>query len=160
MKVEKVGNFGVKIFTPDVYSDDRGFFMESFNAHYGFEPKQANCSNSHKGVVRGLHYMKSGVTKLVWVVQGSILDVALDLKTGKLVSQILSSRNQWQMLIPDNCAHGMQALENDTVVCYLQSKPFNPVDDESICPLEIIDWPIKEIIISDRDRNADKFSSQ
>lgn len=156
MKIEKTPIPGVKIFTPDIYEDERGYFSETFNQHYYFKPLQANMSVSKKGVIRGLHYQAGGVEKLVWVAKGSIYDVAFDRDTGKYFSVELSADNHKQLLVPASCAHGFQALEDDTVVCYLQDIPHSDRGDMGINPL-IIDWPLGEYTISQKDQNAAKF---
>lgn len=153
---------GVEIFEPKVFTDDRGYFMETFNdTRYpsSVGSRQANQSLSNKGVVRGLHYQDPAVSKLVWVAQGSIYDVAFDLKTGNWVGEILSSTNHKQMLTPEGFAHGFQALEDDTIVCYLMNGVYNPDGDYGINPM-VVEWPLKKCILSDKDKNANKFSLQ
>lgn len=152
---------GVLIIEPQVYSDHRGYFKETYNdskfSVFG-ERKvyQANQSLSKKGVVRGLHYQQPAVCKLVWVARGSIFDVAFNLTTGEWVGETLSADNHKQLLCPVGFAHGFQALEDDTVVCYLMDGVHNPDGDYGISPLSI-PWPIKEIIISDKDKKAPKW---
>ncbi len=144
-----------QIIQPTVYEDDRGYFKETFNAHVDFHPVQANQSKSKRGVIRGLHYQKD-TAKLVWVAKGSVLDVAVDPKTGEVTSEILTSDNHKQMYVPPNYAHGFQSLEDDTVVCYLMDKPYNKETEGGYNP-DLVDWPLKEQIISEKDKNADKL---
>lgn len=159
MKIERTKLNGATIFTPDVYKDERGLFTETFNSYYpDFKPVQANYSVSKKGTIRGLHYGILGAWKLVWVVKGSIFDVAFNRYTGEWIGEILSAENHKQLLVPSNCAHGFQALEDDTIVCYLQDVLFKDTLDKGYCPLDIIDWPLKDYVVSDKDKNADKFS--
>jgi dTDP-4-dehydrorhamnose 3,5-epimerase len=152
MKIERTKLPGVMIFTPDVYSDDRGYFTETLNKWQGFKPVQANQSLSKKGVIRGLHYQKD-TAKLVWVAKGSIYDVAVDPETGETVEVELTAENHKQLLVPVNFAHGFQALEDETVVCYLMDKPYNQRTEGGYNP-NYIDWPLEEKTISDKDTNA------
>lgn len=157
MRIERTSVPGVMIYTPDVYEDDRGFFQEISNQHYFFNPQQANMSYSKKGVIRGLH-AQPHTAKLVWVAKGSILDLAYDPKTNKGVQVELSADNHKQLLVPAGMYHGMQALEDDTIVCYLMSNLYDPVNETALNP-SLVDWPIKEAIISDKDRNAPELPS-
>lgn len=156
MIILKMGLPGVKLYTPDVYSDDRGYFSETFSGHYAFDAKQANMSKSKKGVIRGLHYQEPSVAKLVWVASGSIYDVIYDLRSGKSFGTELTDKAHNQLLCPAGYAHGFQALEDDTIVCYLMDGLYNPMADHATNPLDKgIAWPIKDFIISDKDKYAD-----
>lgn len=157
MKIERTKLPGVIVFTPDVYEDDRGFFSETANKWHNFKPAQANMAQSKKGVIRGLHYQKD-TAKLVWVAKGSIHDVAVDPETGESFEIELSDKNHKQLLIPANFAHGLQALEDDTVVCYLMDKPYNPKTEGGYNP-NYIDWPLEDKIISEKDSNAPELYS-
>jgi len=143
---------GVMVFTPDVYEDDRGYFKETLNKYQLFKPVQANQSISKKGVIRGLHYQKD-TAKLVWVARGSIYDVAVDPETGETVEIELTADNHKQLFVPANFAHGFQALEDDTVVCYLMDKPYNQRTEGGYNP-RYIDWPLADQIVSDKDAKA------
>jgi dTDP-4-dehydrorhamnose 3,5-epimerase len=156
MLIERTKLPGVVIFTPDVYADDRGYFKETLNKYMNFTPVQANQSISKKGVIRGLHYQE-GTAKLVWVAKGSIYDVAVDPETGDWVGVELSDTNHRQLLVPANFLHGFQALEDDTIVCYLMDQPYNQKTEGGYNP-GLVEWPLKEQIISDKDRNAHSFS--
>lgn len=154
MNIERTKLPGVVIITPDVYEDDRGFFMETLNKYMDFSPMQANMSRSKKGVIRGLH-MQLGTAKLVWVAKGAIYDVAYDPSTQQYVGGILSSKNHKQMYVPHGFYHGFQALQNDTVVCYLMDDFYDNKTEHGINPSRVKEWPLKEQIISDKDANAD-----
>lgn len=156
MKIERTKLSGVLVFTPDVFEDERGFFSETLNKHFDFKPVQANMSESKKGVVRGLHYQKD-TAKLVWVAKGSIMDVAVDPDTGEWVGATLSADNHKQLLVPANFLHGFQALEDDTVVCYLMDKFYDQKAEGGYNP-ESIDWPILEMIISEKDMSAQNYA--
>lgn len=155
MKIERLKIPKAYLVTPDVYEDERGYFKETCNQFMDFAPVQSNTSFSKKGVIRGLHAQTS-TAKLVWVVRGSIFDVVFDSETGKWEGIELSATNHKQLLIPGGKYHGFQALEDDTVVCYMMSMYYDPSYEHALNP-EIIDWPLEEQIISGKDRNADKF---
>lgn len=152
MKIERTKLPGVVVFTPDRYSDKRGFFAETANQHYNFTPKQSNMSSSKRGVVRGLH-IQPNTAKLVWVAEGSIYDVAYDAETDDYVGVELSAENGKQLLVPAGYHHGFQALEEGTVVCYLMDEYYDPKGESGLHPYRI-DWPIKEAIVSEKDAKA------
>ena len=156
---------------PQIFPDSRGFFMELYkrtdylanNIPYDFV--QANISMSRRGVVRGLHYqlkpMEQG--KLVTVVKGRIIDVAVDIRKGspwfgRYVAVELSSRDPKIIWIPPGFAHGFQALKDNTLVLYLVTKEYSKEYERCIKwnDDEIgIEWPIKEdIILSTKDRKC------
>jgi len=122
----------VVLIEPTVHGDDRGYFVETFREDkleeflgYTINFCQDNESKSSKGVLRGLHYQlpPHAQTKLVRVIQGKVLDVAVDIRKnsptfGKYVAVELSSENKKQMLIPRGFAHGFIVLEEDTIFAY------------------------------------------
>ncbi len=131
LKVTNTALEGVKIIEPTVYGDNRGWFAETYNeARYfaaGITAKflQDNESYSKRGVVRGLHWQsgKHAQAKLVRVIRGSVLDVAVDIRKGsptfgKHVSVTLSYENRKQLFIPRGFAHGFIVLEDDTLFSY------------------------------------------
>lgn len=156
MKIERTKLPGVVMITPDVYRDNRGYFMEAINK---FAPisyiDQVNVSRSNKGVIRGLHSQK-GTAKLVWVVQGAIYDVAYDPNTSQYTGGILSARNHKQLYIPEDFYHGFQALADNTIVCYAMSSEYSQKDEHGINPNRV-KWPLEEQIISDKDKNEDSL---
>lgn len=160
MNITQTHLHGVLVIEPNVYKDDRGYFKETYNINkfdiFAGPVKQANQSLSKKGVIRGLHYQTPAVSKLVWVAKGSIYDVAYNIQSGEYHGEILSAENGKQMLTPAGYAHGFQALEDDTIVCYLMDGVHNPEGDYGCNPM-VIDWPIKDFVISEKDRNADKL---
>lgn len=158
MQIHRTEQPGVMIFSPDVYEDGRGYFKETLNKYQDFFPVQANQSVSKKRVVRGLHY-QDNTAKLVWVAKGSIYDVALNMGTGEYIGVELTADNHEQLLIPAGYAHGFQALEDDTVVCYLMDEYYDPVNEGGYNP-EIVSWPLPNPIISYKDKNADQFPRQ
>ena len=142
-----------------VYGDERGYFVETFRADkletflgYKINFCQDNESKSSKGVLRGLHYQlgKLAQTRLVRVVQGSVLDVAVDIRKGsptfgKYVAVKLTSENKRQLFIPRGFAHGFVVLEDDTVFAYKVDNYYSPENDRGIAFDDSaigIDWQI------------------
>ena len=167
----------VIVIEPKVHGDDRGYFVETFRADkleefLGFKINfcQDNESKSSKGVLRGLHYQLPpyAQTKLVRVIQGRVLDVAVDIRKksptfGQYVTVELSGENKKQMLIPRGFAHGFVVLEDDTVFAYKVDNYYSPecdrgiaFDDESLN----IDWIInkKELKLSSKDTTQAKLN--
>ena len=151
----------VVIIEPKVHGDSRGYFVETFRADkleeflgYKINFCQDNESKSSKGVLRGLHYQlhPAAQTKLVRVIQGRVLDVAVDIRKnsptfGQHIAVELSGENKRQMLVPRGFAHGFVVLEDDTVFAYKVDNYYSPecdrgiaFDDESLN----IDWIIKK----------------
>ncbi len=167
----------VVICEPTIHGDDRGYFVETFRADkleefLGFKINfcQDNESKSSKGVLRGLHYQLPpfAQTKLVRVIQGSVLDVAVDIRKGsptfgKHVSVELSSQNKRQLLIPRGFAHAFVVLEDDTVFAYKVDNYYSPECDRGIAfddeALDI-DWkiPNNELNLSAKDTKQPKLS--
>lgn len=158
MIIERTKLPSVTIYTINAYSDERGAFMETVGKYHNFYPLQANMSISKKGVVRGLHYQKD-TAKLVWVAKGAILDVAMDPDTGEKVEVELNDKNHKQLYVPPNFVHGFQALEDDTVVCYVMDKYYDPKTEGGYNP-STIKWPLKATIISDKDKHAPTWSKE
>jgi len=125
----------VYIIEPAVYKDNRGYFLETYNkadfkeVGLDFNFVQDNLSMSRKGVLRGLHFqMKHPQAKLVWVLSGKVLDVAVDLRAssdtyGKWTSVILSGENKKQFMIPRGFAHGFVVL-SDTLSLHINAMSF------------------------------------
>ena len=159
----------VIIVEPKVFGDERGFFVETFKksdfiaAGINEEFCQDNHSKSRKGVLRGLHYQKNphAQGKLVRAIQGSIFDVAVDIRRGsptfsKWFGITLSAQNKKMLWVPAGFAHGFLTLEDDTEVCYKTTSEYNPDVDRGIKfddPAIAINWPKLdcEFSISDKD---------
>ncbi len=136
----------VIIIQPEVYGDDRGYFVETFREDkleefLGFKVGfcQDNESKSSRGVIRGLHYQLApfAQTKLVRVIQGSVLDVAVDIRKespsfGQYVSVELSAENKKQLFVPRGFAHGFVVLEDDTIFAYKVDNYYSPENDRGI----------------------------
>lgn len=160
---------GVKIIEPRVFGDARGYFFESFSQRE-FEEKvcrtcfvQDNESRSVAGVVRGLHFQKPPFTqaKLVRVVRGSVLDVAVDIRRGsptfgQHVSVVLSEENKRQFFVPRGFAHGFAVLSDEAVFQYKCDNYYAPQSEGAIAwddPDLGIDWlvPNENRILSEKD---------
>ena len=168
----------VIIVEPQVHGDDRGYFVETFRADkleeflgYKINFCQDNESKSSRGVLRGLHYQlaPAAQTKLVRVIQGRVLDVAVDIRKGsptfgKHVAVELSAENKKQLLVPRGFAHGFVVLEDDTIFAYKVDNYYSPENDKGILfsdkALEI-DWqvPINELNLSAKDKVQPKLSN-
>ncbi|MBK6547991.1 MAG: dTDP-4-dehydrorhamnose 3,5-epimerase [Arcobacter sp.] len=167
----------VVIIEPKVHGDSRGYFVETFRQDkleeflgYQINFCQDNESKSSKGVLRGLHYQlpPHAQTKLVRVIHGRVLDVAVDIRKnsptfGKYVAVELSAENKKQMLIPRGFAHGFVVLEDDTVFAYKVDNYYSPqcdrgiaFDDENLN----IDWILNhnELNLSAKDTKQPKLN--
>lgn len=164
---------GVWIIEPKVFKDARGYFMEAwkkaeFEEHIGkVEFVQDNESCSSKGVLRGLHYQLApcSQSKLVRVIKGCVLDVAVDLRKGsptfgKYVAVELSDENKRQFFIPQGFAHGFHVMSEEAVFTYKVDNPYAPTHERGLRfddPTVGVDWKITEpaiLNLSDKDRNA------
>jgi len=160
----------VVVIEPTVHGDDRGYFVETFRADkleaflgYKIDFCQDNESKSSRGVLRGLHYQLApdAQTKLVRVIQGSVLDVAVDIRKGsptfgQHVAVELTAENKKQMLVPRGFAHGFVVLEDDTVFAYKVDSYYSPENDRGIAFDDVnlkIDWqiPHAELNLSAKD---------
>ena len=173
MEIIKTPLEGLLIIKPTVFEDERGYFFESFNKEKflqaGIELNfaQDNESKSRKDVVRGMHLQAPPFEqgKLVRVMRGSVLDVAVDVRKnsstfGKWAAIELSGQNKWMYWIPPGFAHGFRTLEDDTIFFYKCTNVYNKDlercfawNDKDIN----IDWGITNPVISDRDGNAPSF---
>ena len=155
-------DIGLILIKPKVFPDNRGYFKEIFKESdfqkIGIpKPIQANISYSKKRVVRGLHYQISPKEqgKIVTVIKGKILDIALDIRKnsktfGKYVSVELSEENHYMFWIPTGFAHGFQALEDSMVLYFVTNNEYSPQHERCI-HYSMIDWPIKDTIVSEKD---------
>ena len=160
----------VKIIEPAVFGDERGFFLETFQAEryktlVGIKHDfvQDNYSRSTKGVLRGLHFQKTKPQgKLVRVVRGEVFDVAVDLRVGSLTfgqwqSVILSEDNKRQFWVPPGFAHGFCVLSPHAHVIYKVSAPYSAQSEQTFRfddPNVGIQWPLSAPIVSLRDQKA------
>jgi dTDP-4-dehydrorhamnose 3,5-epimerase len=171
MEVHKTEIDGCFIIEPKVFEDKRGYFFESYNQEKfegltGAKPffVQDNESFSSKGVLRGLHFQKGehAQAKLVRVLDGEVLDVAVDIRPnsktfGKVVSTLLSSKNKKQMFVPRGCAHGFVTLSDTAKFSYKCDNFYNAASEGGIIyndPIFNIDWILAsdDLIISEKDK--------
>lgn len=162
------------IIEPEVFHDDRGFFLETFQAERYAKLAgitlpfvQDNHSYSSKGVLRGLHYQKTKPQgKLVRVVRGEVYDVAVDLRQdsptfGQWEAVILSEENKIQFWIPPGFAHGFVVLSETVDFEYKCTDYYNPSDERSLLwndPDMCIPWPVKNPILSEKDLLAPRLA--
>lgn len=172
MLIENTNLPDVKMISPDVFKDRRGYFFESYNKKK-FETLtrkefvQDNESLSNKNVLRGLHFQKPpyAQAKLVRVIKGSVMDVVVDLRKssptyGHHYKNILSEENKKQIFIPEGFAHGFLVLENYTIFSYKCSAFYHKPAEEAILWNDAtlaIDWGIENPIVSDKDKVAKRF---
>ena len=177
MTIEKTAIQDLILIAPTVFNDARGYFFEAFNQekfhqngiHYNFI--QDNQSFSQKGTLRGLHYQNPpfAQTKLVRVLHGEIIDVAVDLRKdsstfGKYFSVLLSAENKKQLLVPQGFAHGFSVLSETAVVLYKCDQYYNKESEGGIRfddPTLEIDWGIdlKNAIVSEKDQILPDFTN-
>lgn len=172
MKVTKTEIPEVLLIEPTVFGDHRGYFYESFREDTmranGIDLPfvQDNQSKSKKGILRGLHFQKEPHEqgKLVRVLKGAILDVAVDIRRssptyGKYVTAELNTKNHAQLWVPPGFAHGFLTLEDNTIVCYKCTKYYHQESEGSLLWSSVgIDWGIQDPILSEKDKDAVAFS--
>ncbi|WP_307471563.1 dTDP-4-dehydrorhamnose 3,5-epimerase [Paenibacillus harenae] len=168
MRIANTFLSGVKLITPSVFEDSRGFFMESYNfmklSQHGIESVfiQDNHSLSVEPfVIRGMHYQLEpfAQSKLIRVTSGEIYDVVVDIRQdsptfGKWEAFVLSAENKRQLFIPLGFAHGFCTLAPNTEVQYKVDAPYSPQHDRGIAwndPALAIDWPTSNPILSEKD---------
>ena len=176
MKLTKTFIDGLFVLEPKVFEDQRGYFLESYNANT-FEKVtglkvnfvQDNESKSSYGTLRGLHY-QTGIyaqAKLVRVITGEVLDIAVDLRKdsptyGKYFSILLTEKNKKQLFIPRGFAHGFVVLSSDAIFAYKCDNYYNKESEGGIIyndPALNIDWQIddEDMILSDKDKLHPQF---
>ena len=174
MQVVKLPISGLLLFKPNIYKDERGYFFESWNEDLfksnGVDVSfvQDNQSFSHKNVLRGLHFQDPPYAqgKLVRVIQGSVIDVAVDIRKksktyGQYFSLELSSKNNYIFWIPPGFAHGFAALEDNTIFSYKCTNVYNKKSEGSLIWNDVnlnIDWGIDDPIVSSKDMNSISFN--
>jgi dTDP-4-dehydrorhamnose 3,5-epimerase len=177
MEINKTNIEGCFEIIPRVFEDERGYFFESFNQstfenETGAKPffVQDNQSFSSRGVLRGLHFQKNphAQAKLVRVLDGEVLDVAVDLRPdsktfGNIVRTILSSDNKKQLFIPRGCAHGFVTLSDTATFFYKCDNFYNKASEGGVLYNDSelnIDWMLNEseLIISDKDKILPAFN--
>jgi dTDP-4-dehydrorhamnose 3,5-epimerase len=173
MEIKEERIKGLFTIQPKVFGDERGYFLETFShkkyapflSNYNFV--QDNLSLSSKGVLRGLHFQKPPFDqgKLVQVLKGSAIDVAVDIRKdsptyGEHISVLLTEKDKNQFWIPPGFAHGFCALEDNTIFSYKCTNYYSPENENSILWNDNtlnIDWTIINPIISEKDKNGTEF---
>jgi dTDP-4-dehydrorhamnose 3,5-epimerase len=177
MKVIETNIPDVKIIEPDVFGDERGFFMETWNQKE-FEEKvtgkktifvQDNHSKSKKGILRGLHYQTENTQgKLVRVTSGEVFDVAIDVRKnsptlGLWTGIYLSAKNKKQLWVPEGFAHGFYVTSDSAEFIYKCTDYYNPAAEVSIIwndPLLNVEWPLiasESLNLSVKDKSGKFF---
>ena len=170
MKVSKTEIDGVFIIEPVVFEDERGYFFESYNKEYlkaqgiDYDFIQDNQSKSRYGTIRGIHFQKGeyAQAKLVRVLEGTVLDVAVDLRRGsptfgRHVAVELSAENRRQLMIPRGFGHGFSVLSETAVFAYKCDNVYNKASEGGLRyddPALGIDWKIdpSKAILSEKDK--------
>lgn len=166
MKVSTTDLEGVLLIEPDVFGDDRGFFMETWNERRYAEHKipskfvQDNVSKSNKGILRGLHFQNpNSQGKLVTVVDGEVFDVVVDLRRSsktfaKSWGTNLSGKNKRQVYVPPGFAHGFCVVSEECLFSYKCTDFYNPRTEMTLSwndPEIGIKWPIENPVLSEKD---------
>ncbi|BCQ10377.1 dTDP-4-dehydrorhamnose 3,5-epimerase [Mycobacterium heckeshornense] len=173
MRVRELDIPGAWEITPQLHADSRGVFFEWLTDHeftafagHRLDVRQANCSVSSAGVLRGLHFaqLPPSQAKYVTCLSGSVFDVVVDIRVGsptfgRWVSVLLDDRDRRSVYISEGLAHGFLALQDNSTVMYLCSAEYNPQREHTICatdPALAIDWPTpdRKLLLSDRDAAA------
>lgn len=172
MKIISLAIPDVKLIEPDVFGDNRGFFMETYRADLFKEDGiptnfvQDNMSSSRKGVLRGLHFQKDPYSqgKLVRVVRGEVFDVAVDLRKGspyfgKWVGDFLSEENKRSLYVPQGFAHGFCVVSDEAVFHYKCTEFYHPEAEGGLRyddPTVNVEWPLPDLpkITSPKDEKA------
>jgi dTDP-4-dehydrorhamnose 3,5-epimerase len=173
MEIEKTPIADLILIKPRVFPDSRGYFFESYNQKRFDEHNlnmsfvQDNLSKSEKGVLRGLHFQNPPFSqgKLVYVIKGAVLDVAVDLRKnsatyGQHYKVELSEENHLQLYVPEGFAHGFLTLRDDTIFTYKCTNYYEQPSEESILWNDDdlgIDWGISDPKVSEKDQNAQTF---
>ncbi len=173
MEFIKTNLDGLLIIKPKVFSDERGYFLESYRENVfrangiDFNFVQSNISRSKKGTVRGLHYQINEMAqgKLCHVIYGEVLDVAVDIRFGsptfgKHFSQILSEENHLQMWIPPGFAHGFSVLSDEAIFYYKCTQYYSKEHERAVRfddPELNINWKVEDPIVSEKDYSAKSF---
>jgi dTDP-4-dehydrorhamnose 3,5-epimerase len=165
---------GAYIIEPEKREDERGFFARAwcekeFAAHK-LNPRTVQCNisfNKKRGTLRGMHYqtVPCAEAKLVRCTQGAIYDVIIDLRSGsptfkQYIGEVLTARDHKMLYVPEGFAHGFQVLEDDSEVFYQMSEFYEPRYAQGVRwndPAFGIQWPIREPVMLERDRNYPDF---
>ena len=174
MRVVQTGLAGLVVVEPDVYDDNRGFFIETWAAHRYHEAGiscdfvQDNHSRSAANTLRGLHYQSTpGQAKLIRVVRGQIYDVAVDIRSnsptfGQHFGILLDDQSHRQLFVPVGFAHGFCVVSDGADVVYKVSTAYNAATECGLAyddPDLAVPWPVSAPILSDRDKGNQSFAA-
>lgn len=178
MEIQRFDIEGLLLIKPQIFGDDRGYFIESFNSERFKQETgitvdfiQDNESKSNYGVLRGLHFQRPPFTqtKLVRVIEGEVLDVTVDLRAesptyGEYQSFHLSGDNKHQVYVPKGFAHGFVVLSKSAIFAYKVDNTYSPAHDDGIIYNDkklAIDWniPIASILLSQKDSQLSTFDN-
>lgn len=169
MKVMRCDIAGLLIIEPKVFGDARGFFLETWNAQRYHEAGldlnfvQDNMSSSRRGTLRGLHFQNpKSQGKLVWVIEGEVFDVAVDLRRssptfGRWHGLNLSGQNRLQFYVPPGFAHGFAVLSETAVFAYKCTDLYSPKDELTLSwddPAVGVKWPLSDPVLSGKDKQG------
>lgn len=172
MEVTELPLSGLKLIRPHVFRDARGFFVETYSEpryrEVGIDVRfvQDNHSRSARGTLRGLHYQSApGQAKLIRVTHGRIFDVAVDIRPdsptfGKWFGEYLDAEEHLQLFIPVGFAHGFCVVSDAAEVTYKVSTVYDATTEVGLSwndPDIGVEWPVKEPLLSARDRSAESF---
>ncbi|HWY11213.1 MAG TPA: dTDP-4-dehydrorhamnose 3,5-epimerase [Bacteroidia bacterium] len=175
MELIDTGIEGLWVIKPKVFADARGYFFESYNKDLftknglNLNFVQDNQSLSHKGVLRGLHFQNPPYAqgKLVRVITGAVLDVAVDIRKnspayGKYFSAELTEENKTMMYIPEGFAHGFLTLRDNTIFSYKCTNLYNKASEDSIKwndPTISVKWNVQDPLLSEKDISGKDFKA-
>jgi len=176
MVEEEVNIDGLRLLSPKVFEDERGYFTEFYNKRdfdaiigEDIDFVQDNISCSHKNVIRGLHFQRPPHSqgKLIQVLRGKVMDVIVDLRRnsrtyGHHCKIELSDKNHRKLWIPSGFAHGFLSLENNTLLSYKCSDYYSVEHEMSLLwndELININWGVKDPIVSEKDKDAPSFKN-
>ena len=169
MKITRCDIAGLLIIEPKVFGDARGFFLETWHEHRYREAGldlhfgQDNVSSSRRGTIRGMHFQNpKAQAKLVWVMDGEVFDVAVDLRRssptfGRWHGLNLSSQNRLQFYVPPGFAHGFAVLSETALFTYKCTEFYSPKDELTLSwddPDIGVKWPFSDPVLSEKDKNG------
>lgn len=177
MKYTELSLRGAYVVTPELIPDQRGFFARTWDEHEfegnHLEARIVQCNvsfNSKRGTLRGMHYQRPPHEEVKYVrcTQGAIFDVIVDLREDsptrlRWEGVELTAENRLSLYVPRGFAHGYQTLTDDTEVTYQVSEFYHPESEGVLLwndPALAIEWPISEVVISDKDRNAPPLTTR
>ena len=169
MKITRCDIAGLLIIEPKVFGDARGFFLETWNeqryreAGLDLHFVQDNISSSRRGTLRGLHFQNpKSQGKLVWVIEGEVFDVAVDLRRssptfGRWHGLNLSGQNRLQFYVPPGFAHGFAVLSETALFAYKCTDSYSPKDELTLSwddPEVGVKWPLSDPVLSEKDKKG------